>query len=134
MYMKSILFTIKDMFDKLFSSLKPPSFGGAPSEAKALQSYREGLIAKKLAAEKLKEEKKAKAIAAMQAKPPAAISLMSNEPVVPPPPERAPVVSPAVKARAPNLSASIAPPKAIVSAGRAAYDAKVKAKKNYSPF
>lgn len=131
-YMKSILFTIKYMFDKLFSSLNP--FGGAVSEAKALRNYREGLIAKKLAAEKLKAENKAKALAAMKARPPAAISLMSNEPVIPPPPERAPIVNPVVKAPAPNLSATIAPPKAVVSAGKAAYDAKVKAKKNYSPF
>merc|ERR1711908_86382 len=113
-FFKSILFTFKNIFDKLFSSMNP--FGGAPSEAKALQNYREGLIAKKLAAQQLKEKNKAKAIAAMQAKAPAAISLMSNEPVVPPPPERAaPTVASSVKAPAPNLSASIAPPKAMMS-------------------
>merc|ERR1711907_588819 len=123
---------IKYMFDKLFSSLNP--FSGTVSEAKALQNYREGLIAKKLAAEKMKAENKAKALAAIQTRPPAAISLMSNEPVIPPPPERAPVINPVIKAPAPNLSATIAPPKVIVSAGKAVYDAKIKAKKNYSPF
>ena len=128
------------MFDKLFSSLSPSAFsmGGAPSEAKALRSYREGLIAKKLAAEKLKEENRAKAIAAMQNQPPAAITMMSNEPVIAPPAERAvaPVVA-SVKAApivTPVSAAVVAPPKVIPTAGKAAYDAKIKAKKSFSPF
>lgn len=139
-YMKSIIFGIKDMFDRLFSSLSPPAFsmGGASSEAKALRSYREDLIAKKLAAEKLKEENRAKAIAAMQNQPPAAITMMSNEPVIAPPAERAvaPVVA-SVKAAptvTPVSAAVVAPPKVILPAGKAAYDAKIKAKKSYSPF